>query len=133
MRPIRCFSICDGAIGLLDNGSFTIGTGANTATGAFSGTFMPGYPPILGLLPGGGPLAGGALFDGAFTIESATGIYAATVGDEGSFVVNTGATDPANDQLKGTFVFTTTPEPVSLLMAGAGLLLIGLRKKLHKA
>jgi hypothetical protein len=134
INPIApvAFSICDGATGLLDSGDFTIGSGADTATGAFSGTFA-GVSTNPGLLPDGGPLAGGALFDGAFTIESATGIYAGTVGDYGAFVVNTGATDAASDQLSGTFTFTTTPEPVSMLMAGSGLLLIGLRKKLRKA
>ena len=65
-------------------------------------------------------------------ITAATGVYAAIIGDSGGFVVNTGAPDRAGDQNNGTFVFSSAPEPVSLLMAGAGLLLIGLRKKLHK-
>jgi hypothetical protein len=125
------FSICDGAIGVLDSGSFTVGSGADTATGSFSGTYA-GVSTNPGFLPDGGALAGGSLFDGAFTIDSATGVYAATVGDAGSFVVNTGAPDAAGDQNNGTFNFTTTPEPVSILMAGAGLLLIGIRTKLRR-
>lgn len=126
------FSICDGAIGLLDGGEFTIGSLTSTATGVFNGSYA-GVSTDPGSLPDGGLLAGGSLFDGTFTIDAGTGAYADIVGDTGTFVVNTGAPDPAGDQNNGTFVFTSTPEPVSLLTAGAGLLLIGLRKRLRKA
>jgi hypothetical protein len=126
------FSICDGATGLLDDGEFTIGAGSDTASGTFSGSYV-GQSSNPGTIPnGGGSLDNGALFDGTFTIVSADGDYAGTEGDTGTMEVNTGTTNTAG-QVNGYFSFTSTPEPVSMLLGGSGLLLIGLGRKLRKS
>lgn len=125
------FSICDGATGLLDDGEFTIGTGANTASGIFSGVYV-GQSTDTDAIPSGGTLDDGALFDGTFTVTSADGYYADTVGDAGTMLVNTGTTGEPY-QVNGYFEFTTTPEPLSMLLGGSGLLLIGLARKLRKS
>jgi len=125
------FSICDGAAGILDDGAFTLGTGPNTATGIFTGVYV-GLSDNPGTLPdGGGSLDGGALFDGTFTITSANGNYENVLGDVGTFEVNTGTLSTPG-AVNGTFDFTSAPEPVSMLLAGSGLLLVGLSKKLRK-
>jgi hypothetical protein len=119
------FSICHGNAGL-DGGEFTLTSGDDTATGIFSGVLV-GISDDTGLLPDGGSLDGGALFDGTFTITSADGVYASALGDVGTFEVNTGALQSA-DQANGEFAFQATPEPVSLLLGGSGVLLMALAK-----
>ena len=124
------FSICDGAAGLLDSGEFTLGTGANTASGVFSAIYI-GQSSNTTPIPGGGSLNNGALFDGTFTIVSADGYYASTAGDTGSIEVNTGTTGQPY-QVNGYFTFTNAPEPASILLGGSGLLLIGMTLKHRK-
>jgi hypothetical protein len=125
------FSICDGATGILDDGEFTIGSGGNTASGTFSGVYV-GQSSDSDPIPSGGTLDDGALFDGTFTVTSADGYYAGTIGDAGAMEVNTGKTGQPY-QVNGYFVFTTTPEPFSMLLGGSGLVLIGLAKKLRRS
>jgi len=122
------FSICHGATGILDGGEFTIGSGPNTASGIFSGVYA-GVSTDPGTLPDGNPLDGGSLFDGIFEITAADGYYAGELDDTGSVEINTGT---GAEQVNGYFTFTT-PEPVSMLLAGSGLVLMGLLKNMRKS
>ena len=115
------FSICDGIDGYLEGGLFTISDGSgDSATGSFSGV-------LTGLSE-----EGGDIFQGGFTLTSESGYYAGLTEDSGTFQVTTG---PVNTQafVTGTFEFATdAPEPVTSMLAGSGLLLLGLSRKLRK-
>jgi len=118
------FSICDGTPGFLEDGTFLITDGgADWASGTFSGTLTRNT-----LLTG----LGGDIFDGGFIITSASGTYLANRYAAGMFEVVTGAVNtPAFTS--GTINFQQTPEPVTTLLCGSGLLLLaGSRKFLRR-
>jgi hypothetical protein len=115
------FSDCDGTTGFLEDGTFlmTDGTG-DSAAGTFTGT-------LVGNTLSDG--TGGDIFTGGFVITSATGYYAGTKYNAGSFEVVTGAVNtPAF--VTGTFDFQETPEPVTTLLCGSGLALLAFSRKL---
>lgn len=114
------FSICDGATGLLVGGEFLINDGGgNEFGGVFSG--------VLTGISGGG----GDIFDGNFAATLQTGTYLSVTYPDGVFEVVTGQVNtPAF--LTGTFDFDSTPEPVTAVFAGSGLLLLSVSRKLLK-
>ena len=114
------FSICDGATGLLMGGRFLINDGGgNEFGGVFSG--------VLTGISGGG----GDIFDGNFAANLQTGTYSSVTLPDGVFEVVTGQVNtPAF--LTGTFDFESTPEPVTAVLTGSALLLLGLSRKFLK-
>jgi hypothetical protein len=114
------FSICDGNPGVLDGGLFLV---TDSAGDYFNGTFT-------GLLTGisGG---GGDIFDGSYIITTTAGYYSSLTVLSGALEVVTGQVNtPAF--VTGTFDFQSAPEPVPAALAGSGLILLGLSRKLLK-
>jgi len=117
------FSICDGTPGYLEEGVFLIsGGGGNSAAGIFSGTLTGNTLPNN---------TGGDIFNGAFIITSALGTYASLGGAVGNFEVVTGAVNTAAFAT-GTISFQQTPEPVTPLLCGSGLVALGFLRKFLK-
>jgi hypothetical protein len=114
------FSICDGIPGFLEGGQFLIDSGSgNTLAGTFSGVLT------------GTSAGGGDIFDGTVVWGAASGSYLSLTDRTGVFEVVTGEVNtPAFTT--GTFDFTSAPEPVTTALAGSGLLLLSLSRKLLK-
>lgn len=114
------FSICDGVTGELARGEFLISDGSGDT---FAGTFT-------GVLTGTSA-GGGDIFDGTFLESSSTGTYSSLTSLHGTLEVVTGQVEtPAF--LTGSFDFQSTPEPVPTALAGCGLVLLGLYRRLLK-
>jgi hypothetical protein len=114
------FSICDGVPGLLAGGQFLIDSGSgDTLGGTFSGVFT------------GTSAGGGDIFDGTVIWGAASGHYSSLTDRTGVFEVVTGAVG-TSAFTTGTFDFYSVPEPVTTALAGSGLLLLSLSRKLLK-
>jgi hypothetical protein len=114
------FSDCDGTPGFLEDGTFLFTDGAgDLASGTFSAT-LTGNTLLNN--------TGGDIFTGSFLVTSATGYYAGTKFDAGSFQVVTGAVN-TGAFTSGTFSFQQTPEPVTSLLCGSGLMLLAFSRK----
>jgi hypothetical protein len=102
---------------------FSIVNGGNSLTGTFSG--------VLQGASGSGP-GGGDVFDGTFSITSATGYYASVLAEVGTLEVFTGQIN-TEEFPTGTINFQSTPEPASAVFTGSGLLLLILSAKFLKS
>ena len=115
------FSTC-AEVGVLI-GPFTIGTGGNSISGTVNGVFT-------GYTNGGNS----AIFDGTFSFNlPGTGTYSGVTDGGGIFEVIASDIDPNSGvSLDGTFDFQSTPEPVTTVLGGSGILLLMVSRKLRK-
>jgi hypothetical protein len=114
------FSACNNTPGGIVGGLFSINDGAgNTVTGFFSAT-ADGTTTV-----NGNPNYG--VEDGTYTVLTASGRYAGVY--DGTFTAQTG---PVGGILQGTGdleLESVAPEPATLVLSGAGLLLAGLLRR----